>query len=110
MSIQALSKISNGLRVGRSLAMGTVSSTAVSLATISPAIPIVGDWGELQLQTGQIRLSRSGTTPTTTVGMLLTAGDPPLHLDANEMAGLRMIRVSADSIFCLEQFQSVNAY
>ena len=67
-------------------------SNAVQTAAADLTIPANCLWAELQAATGSIRYTCDGTTPTTTIGMLLVAAaDPKLFL-IEDLSRFRFIR------------------
>lgn len=63
-------------------------------AAVGLTVPSGARFALIQAETASVRFRDDGTSPTATVGMLLTAGAAPWLYDGN-LAGVKFIQVSA---------------
>ncbi|KKN73880.1 hypothetical protein LCGC14_0396820 [marine sediment metagenome] len=81
-------------------AIVTVSSTALTLANTSPAMPSGTKQAVITVEDDQVRYREDGTSPTASEGHLLEAGDVLQYLGGSHeqtLAAVKFIRVTADA-------------
>jgi hypothetical protein len=69
---------------------------AVKTLADTTAIPPLARFALLQAETQNIRWRDDGTDPTASVGMILTAGDPPFLYDG-DLAAIEFLEASASA-------------
>lgn len=74
----------------------TVSNAAVGFASIPSGTP-TPDWAYVSLETDNIRFWVDGSTPTSSVGHLMTPGDVLILRGKNEISKFKAIRTNADA-------------
>lgn len=89
--------MSNGNHVvdGHLTPAGYVQMTSLAAATVISSIPDNTEVAVIQAETQNVRWRDDGTSPTTSVGMILVAGDSMVY--NGTMSALKFIEVTASA-------------
>lgn len=85
--------------------LGYEQLTFASTATATLTVPAQATRAILQAETQNVRYRSDGTDPTTTVGMLITAGREVLYPASNShLAALKFVRAAAGAILNVQYY------